>query len=209
MFGLQFAAAVGAVEKHREDHLLLDLPVPTAPVDPAYDVVTWRGRCPDEHREAYLAMRNQMNADVPVGELDLEPTVLDDARLASSEERLMRSYDVRVAAARHPSGAHAEVPGLQPVWFGRADLRRAPGATRSSAGAPSRHHVHRCSLLEPGQRPRLVEQRAGPLLESVRGPLGSRLRDRPPAPRCVRGPSRTNCATSFARAATPTFSHST
>jgi GNAT superfamily N-acetyltransferase len=26
--------------------------------------------------------------------------VLDDARLASSEERLMRSYDVRVAAAR-------------------------------------------------------------------------------------------------------------
>ena len=45
-------------------------------------------------------MRNQMNADVPAGELDLEPAVLDDARLATSEERLMRSYDVRVAAAR-------------------------------------------------------------------------------------------------------------
>jgi len=29
--------------------------------------------------------------------------VLDDARLASSEERLMRSYDVRVAAARRRS----------------------------------------------------------------------------------------------------------
>jgi GNAT superfamily N-acetyltransferase len=101
--GLEFAAAVGAVEKHREDHLLLDLPVTTAPADPAYDVVTWRGRCPDEHRPAYLAMRNQMNADVPVGDLDLEPVVLDDARLASSEERLMRSYDVRVAAARRRS----------------------------------------------------------------------------------------------------------
>ena len=101
--GLEFAAAIGAVEKHREDHLLLDLPVTAAPVDPAYDVVTWRGRCPDEHRAAYLAMRNQMNADVPVGELDLEAAVLDDARLASSEERLMRSYDVRVAAARRRS----------------------------------------------------------------------------------------------------------
>ena len=101
--GLEFAAAIGAVEKHREDHLLLDLPVAAIAVDPAYDVVSWRGRCPDEHRAAYLAMRNQMNADVPTGELDLEPTVLDDARLASSEGRLMRSYDVRVAAARRRS----------------------------------------------------------------------------------------------------------
>ena len=48
-------------------------------------------------------MRNQMNADVPTGELDLEVEVLDDERLASSEERLARSYDVRVAAARRRS----------------------------------------------------------------------------------------------------------
>lgn len=100
---LAFADAVGAVEKHREDHLVADLPVAPVPVDPAYEVVAWRGRCPGEHRAAYLAMRNQMNADVPVGELELEAAVLDDARLASSEERLMRSYDVRVAAARRRS----------------------------------------------------------------------------------------------------------
>lgn len=101
--GLAFATAVGAEEKHREDHLVADLPVAAAPIDPAYDLVTWRGRCPDEHREAYLAMRNQMNADVPTGELELDVAVLDDARLASSEERLARSYDVRVAAARRSS----------------------------------------------------------------------------------------------------------
>ncbi|CAM3839633.1 GNAT family N-acetyltransferase [Nocardioides zeicaulis] len=101
--GTAFATAVGAVEKHREDHLVADLPVAGTAVDAAYDLVLWRGRCPDEHRAAYVAMRNQMNADVPVGELDLEATVLDDARLASSEERLMRSYDVRVAAARRRS----------------------------------------------------------------------------------------------------------
>ena len=101
--GFDFATALGAVEKHREDHLVADLPVAPRPTDPAFELVTWRGRCPDEHREDYLAMRNQMNADVPAGELDLEPTVLDDARLAASEERLARSYDVRVAAARRRS----------------------------------------------------------------------------------------------------------
>ena len=98
--GFVFAAAMGATEKHREDHLVATLPVAPAPVDPAYDVVTWRGPCPREHRVAYLAMRNQMNTEVPTGELDLEPTVLDETRLAASEERLARSYDVRVAAAR-------------------------------------------------------------------------------------------------------------
>lgn len=101
--GFAFASAMGAVEKHREDHLLADLPVASVPIDPAYDLVAWQGRCPDEHREAYLAMRNQMNADVPTGELDLDAEVLDDARLAASEERLARAYDVRVAAARRRS----------------------------------------------------------------------------------------------------------
>lgn len=101
--GFDFATAMGAVEKHREDHLVADLPVAPLGIHPDYELVTWRGRCPDKHREPYLAMRNQMNADVPAGELDLETTVLDDARLAASEERLARSYDVRVAAARRRS----------------------------------------------------------------------------------------------------------
>lgn len=101
--GLEFALAMGAVEKHREYHLLAELPVPPAPMATGYELVTWRGRCPDEHRAPYLLMRNQMNADVPTGELDLEATVLDDARLATSEQRLAASYDVRVAAARRHS----------------------------------------------------------------------------------------------------------
>ncbi len=101
--GVEFASAMGAVERHREDHLVADLPVGPAPLDEAYALATWRGRCPDEHRAAYLAMRNQMNADVPSGELELDVEVLDDTRLASSEDRLGRSYDVRVAAARRRS----------------------------------------------------------------------------------------------------------
>jgi GNAT superfamily N-acetyltransferase len=101
--GLAFAASVGAGEKHLEHHLIATLPLPPTAIDDAYDLVAWRGRCPDEHREAYLAMRNQMNTDVPTGELDLEAEVLDDERLASSEARLAASYDVRVAAARRRS----------------------------------------------------------------------------------------------------------
>lgn len=98
--GRSFVAAVGGEEKHLEHHLVADLPLATVAADDGYELVLWRGRCPGEHRAAYLAMRNQMNADVPVGDLELEVTVLDDARLATSKERLMRSYDVRVAAAR-------------------------------------------------------------------------------------------------------------
>lgn len=116
----RFAAAMGAVEQHREDHLVADLPVRPAPVDAAYELVAWRGRCPDEHRAAYLAMRNQMNADVPVGDLDLQAAVLDDARLAASEERLARSYDVRVAAARRRSDG---------AWGGYSLLFVPHGAT--------------------------------------------------------------------------------
>ena len=43
-----------------------------------------------------------------------------------------------------------------------------PGPARSFAGAPSRHDVHRRSLLEPGERPRRLEQSAGSFPESVR-----------------------------------------
>ncbi|HSU02370.1 MAG TPA: GNAT family N-acetyltransferase [Nocardioides sp.] len=98
--GFEFATAMGATEKHREDHLVAELPVAQVPLDRGYELVTWRGSCPAEHRAAYLAMRNQMNADVPTGELELEVAVLDDDRLATSERRLAKSYDVRVAAAR-------------------------------------------------------------------------------------------------------------
>ena len=55
----RFAAAWARSTSTARTTSVADLPVATAPVDPAYDVVTWRGRCPDEHRTAYLAMRNR------------------------------------------------------------------------------------------------------------------------------------------------------
>jgi GNAT superfamily N-acetyltransferase len=46
-------------------------------------------------------MRTQMEHDVPLGDVDYERTVVDEARLTSQEERLDRSYHQLVAAARH------------------------------------------------------------------------------------------------------------
>jgi GNAT superfamily N-acetyltransferase len=107
----EFATRLGFEDVHREDHLVLDLPVPAEAIerlrakadDAAYDVVTWQGRCPDEHVEAFCAMRTRMESDVPVGDIDLEPVVMDEARLRTGEARLARSYLGITAAARRRS----------------------------------------------------------------------------------------------------------
>lgn len=102
--GVPFARALGFETVHLEDHLRLPLPTTRLPAPPPgeeYEIVTWRNRCPDEHAEAYCAMRTQMNADVPTGDRDAEPVVMDVQRLRTQESRLgLRAYDHLVAAAR-------------------------------------------------------------------------------------------------------------
>ena len=109
-----FATALGFGSVHREDHLVLRLPLDQeklsalrgSVVDHAsgYDVVTWGDRCPDEYVAGFCAMKTQMSNDVPTGEIDYEPIVYDEARLRSSEERTSRSYHQLVAAARRTDG---------------------------------------------------------------------------------------------------------
>ena len=92
-----FAAALGFEVVHREDHLVLDLPVAAEAIEAlraraladatAYEVLTWQGRCPDEHVEAYAAMRTRMDNDVPIGEIDHEPVVIDVERVRAGEQR--------------------------------------------------------------------------------------------------------------------------
>ena len=64
-----FAAGLGFEVVHREDHLMLGLPVARrghrgaarAGSDAAaYEILTWQERCPDEHVEAFAAMRTRM-----------------------------------------------------------------------------------------------------------------------------------------------------
>jgi GNAT superfamily N-acetyltransferase len=108
-----FATALGFERVHREDHLVLPLPVPddhlaalrTAVTDraPGYDVVTWGNRCPDEYAAGYCEMKTQMSNDVPVGEIDYQPIVYTEERLRTEEQRASRSYQLVVAAARRTS----------------------------------------------------------------------------------------------------------
>ncbi|MCW2765436.1 MAG: family N-acetyltransferase [Nocardioides sp.] len=111
--GFEFATALGYRSAHVEAHLVLDLPPSVEALDalaaraePAlasYEIVTWGDRSPDEYAEAYCAMKTQMADDVPTGELDHEPIVVDLDRLRTTEERTARSYHQLIAAARRTS----------------------------------------------------------------------------------------------------------
>ena len=107
----EFATTLGFEVVHREDHLVLDLPVADDTLErlrsradaAAYEIVTWRNRCPDDLVEAYCEMRTRMENDVPTGEIDLEPVVVDEERLRVGEERTARSFHGITAAARRLS----------------------------------------------------------------------------------------------------------
>lgn len=108
---LTFARAMGAEPVHEEDHLVVDLPMDADHVlrlaeraSSDYEIVGWQGRCPDDLIDAYAAMRTQMNQDVPSGELDYEKVVMSPERIRAGEERLSKSYDVCVSAARRADG---------------------------------------------------------------------------------------------------------
>jgi GNAT superfamily N-acetyltransferase len=106
--GYAFASALGFDSVHTEDHLMLRLPVDQLVIGrlraksdtPAYEVITWTGRCPDEHIVAFCEMQTRMSNDVPVGGIDYEPVVVDEARQRAREDRLFRSYDGITAVAR-------------------------------------------------------------------------------------------------------------
>jgi GNAT superfamily N-acetyltransferase len=104
-----FAAALGYAVVHREHHQVLDLPLPrvldrTLPRGAeGYELVTWRDRAPDDVVEAYATMHTQMGRDVPTGEVDHEPTVIDVAKIRTEEELTAVGQTHLVAAARRTS----------------------------------------------------------------------------------------------------------
>ena len=143
---------------HLEDHLVLRLPGRRRPSrrscarrSPAarstYDVVTWGDRCPDEYVAGYCAMKTQMSNDVPIGEIDYEPIVYDEARLRTSEERTARSHHQLVAAARRAPTARSAATRSCTCRTARPTCSRttpwscpstaATGSARSSSWPPS------------------------------------------------------------------------
>lgn len=107
--GHAFATALGFEQVHEEDHHVLDLPVPdqvlSTPSRSAegYEILSWRDRAPDDLVGAYAAMLTQMGNDVPAGEVDHEPVVIDVERIRVGEERTTSHSGQVVAAARRTS----------------------------------------------------------------------------------------------------------
>jgi GNAT superfamily N-acetyltransferase len=145
---------------HQEDHLLLDLPVPVRTLESlrakaggsAYDVVTWQGRCPDEHIAAFCEMRTRMENDVPTGEIDLDPVVVDEERVRTGEERLATSYlGITAAARRREDGVFG---GYTQVYLPYGE----PHALQDDTLVMPEHRGHRlgtllkCATLEIVQR---------------------------------------------------------
>lgn len=101
-----FATSLGGRPAHTEHHLVLDLPVALDVAatwggpDPAYEVLTWEGRCPDELRTAYVDLRSRMEQDVPTGDIAYDPVTYDEERLQSEEERKASTMITMVAVAR-------------------------------------------------------------------------------------------------------------
>jgi GNAT superfamily N-acetyltransferase len=104
--GVAFATALGYEIVHREDHQVLDLPLPAERLAAlpdtcsGYEIVTWGERAPDDLVEAYAAMLTQMGQDVPTGEVDYQPVTIDVARVREGEQRVAQAYANVVAAAR-------------------------------------------------------------------------------------------------------------
>lgn len=94
----------------------LDLPDPEtlenqaaaarAAVPPEYSLVQWRGATPPEWRDDMALLHVAMSTDVPMGDADMEPAVVDAERVRTGDESFMAGgRDLLFAAARHdPSG---------------------------------------------------------------------------------------------------------
>ena len=98
---LAFTAAMGFESVHEEDHLILELPHEVASVPTTgYDIVTWVGPCPDDLLAAYVQMRNRMQVDAPIGNVDLTAAAYTPERIREEEERSARAHKRITAAAR-------------------------------------------------------------------------------------------------------------
>lgn len=59
----------------------------TEAVAVGYQLLTWSGACPDHLVDAYCELASRFIAEIPLGDLAMEPEVWDRARLRENEER--------------------------------------------------------------------------------------------------------------------------
>jgi GNAT superfamily N-acetyltransferase len=94
----QFAHSAGYVQARRDARrlLALDEVIPkldgleaaSAPYAMGYELVTWRGACPDPYVAGRVRLARAMSNDAPRGDLELETQEWDEARLRTWEQLL-------------------------------------------------------------------------------------------------------------------------
>ncbi|WP_157974126.1 GNAT family N-acetyltransferase [Desertihabitans aurantiacus] len=109
---VRFATGLGFVLEQTERHSQLDLPVEASVADPlrekalaasdGYEVLSWQGATPPEHREQMARLHQRMSVDIPTAGLDFEEQRWDVERVIRSDERMARrGYVVFTTVARH------------------------------------------------------------------------------------------------------------
>ncbi|WP_181274636.1 GNAT family N-acetyltransferase [Brevibacterium oceani] len=117
--GVAFAETRGMSVGNEEHRLLLDLPaylradadrykdsgasttVPVLKTEPDFSVTSWIGACPEEVLESWTRLREQMDEDVPVGDLTRPVTHASTAAIRSHEERMDDQGWVLVSSMAH------------------------------------------------------------------------------------------------------------
>ena len=113
--GAAFAARLGAVDQQRVVRSLLDLratvlPEPSPP--DGFRLLTWLGRVPDEHLDAYVRARAAMD-DAPDPEGMDFPTATAEMVRASEESLARRGREMRVTVAMAAAGEIAAFTDLR------------------------------------------------------------------------------------------------
>ncbi|WP_405057362.1 GNAT family N-acetyltransferase [Kribbella sp. NBC_01505] len=114
--GAEFAARLGFVVEHVEDHLVVPLPYDeerlaglreSAGVLEGYTLTSWAGVCPPEHLQAYADLHTAMDNDVPTGGMTRETVPWTVEKLEASEQRTDRSYLALVTMVHTEAGEPA------------------------------------------------------------------------------------------------------
>ncbi|MCW2747460.1 MAG: hypothetical protein JWP10_602, partial [Nocardioidaceae bacterium] len=88
--------------------LALPAKLPDAPLDPAYRLATWRGKCPTELVDSYARLRSLMVQEAPSGDIGFEPEVWDGDRVRHEEQTWVKQgRDTQVTVAIGPDGSLA------------------------------------------------------------------------------------------------------
>ncbi|MDN6746361.1 MAG: GNAT family N-acetyltransferase [Brevibacterium sp.] len=129
--GVAFAGAQGLNIGNQEHRLLLDLPaylhddanrykIPapksrlTTDPDPNLSITSWIGGCPDEALEDWARLRQQMDEDVPVGDLTRTLKHAGTDAIRTHEERMDEQGWILVSSIAHLNSA---APGSTPAGY--------------------------------------------------------------------------------------------